>query len=930
MSIEEQKQQPIVTSMLQEKEVEQIERKLFDVGSDEPGTPYPLTVTSRVLYMLGDLTAGPAYRFTQWLELVRKRTAQYRSSGFPHRLPRLDLDMPLSAGESDPDPESSSVSEHTTEFNLWQRLGKAAMLDIESSFFSWDSLSTLHHTEHSCSTEHSDDDMSKPLEVTVNSGGVVFFALFNQLENNDSKLNDAAAVIKFSSSRMATQSERLGYEFAKWLGVQIPQARVIHNSSAEWLQIKDAAEKAREAAVSEADEVGEMTCSELLEALELSRCLFLMSYVHGSPLLESQSAFESSETAEQIAAALGRILMLDLVIRNEDRLPCKQLGWRGNFANLLLADRATSVDRDWLEDAYDSAMKQYRPRVVSALQKERRATSVDSRFGTHNSGYDSQKSDLSSAVESPVSSVVTVKDQPKNEICHSEISIVAIDSGVPRRPPAGLRANDQSNYPKLVELLLNSSRYSSHLLHDITGGKLGSPEDDASGAVDVGSVVQAFRGGFRAALRDLQGFQIFLLALNQKLDAVLRSFMGIIHRSSSTDLDKEDFMAPDAPMFSNVHCPSPASQMKDHATNDNVSDSIDLELQRTAPRQSLSGPKDHLDTTSPSSRESSQGKYSKWSGEPVRSFRLTAKLRDFHKYAKVDAELSKELEQWNEMLRNDVVKLCQENNFNTGFFEGSDNNTVVDAYELKVRLEHILERISLISDAANTEKPSSITSSLFISGALAARSVHTLQHLRITHVLCLCSNEIGQSDSQFPNIFEYRNFSISDEEDSNISSIFDEACDFIDDVEKVSGKVLVHCFEGRSRSATMVLAYLMLRKNMTLLDAWNALRKVHRRAQPNDGFAKILLDLDKRLHGKVSMEWQQRKPTMKVCPFCGKNVGLSTSSLKLHLQKSHKKLSSGSVDSAMTLEIQKAIDALKISRGGSVSPTQRDSPSMLE
>lgn len=36
------------------------------------------------------------------------------------------------------------------------------------------------------------------------------------------------------------------------------------------------------------------------------------------------------------------------------------------------------------------------------------------------------------------------------------------------------------------------------------------------------------------------------------------------------------------------------------------------------------------------------------------------------------------------MLKSDAIKLCQENNFNTGFFEGSDNNIVVDAYELKV------------------------------------------------------------------------------------------------------------------------------------------------------------------------------------------------------------------------------------------------------
>ena len=51
------------------------------------------------------------------------------------------------------------------EISLWERLGKAEMLDIESSSFSWDRLSSLHHTEHTSSNEHSEDEINRALDV---------------------------------------------------------------------------------------------------------------------------------------------------------------------------------------------------------------------------------------------------------------------------------------------------------------------------------------------------------------------------------------------------------------------------------------------------------------------------------------------------------------------------------------------------------------------------------------------------------------------------------------------------------------------------------------------------------------------------------------------------------------------------------------------
>lgn len=60
------------------------------------------------------------------------------------------------------------------------------------------------------------------------------------------------------------------------------------------------------------------------------------------------------------------------------------------------------------------------------------------------------------------------------------------------------------------------------------------------------------------------------------------------------------------------------------------------------------------------------------------------------------------------------------------------------------------------------------------------------------------------------------------------------------------GKVLVHCMVGMSRSATCVLAYLMINRKMSAAEAIRTVR-MHRDIHPNEGFLQQLADLDNEL-----------------------------------------------------------------------------------
>jgi Dual specificity phosphatase, catalytic domain len=74
-----------------------------------------------------------------------------------------------------------------------------------------------------------------------------------------------------------------------------------------------------------------------------------------------------------------------------------------------------------------------------------------------------------------------------------------------------------------------------------------------------------------------------------------------------------------------------------------------------------------------------------------------------------------------------------------------------------------------------------------------------------------CTNSCANS---FPESFKYMRVPCKDTVQQNIRQYFHLASAFIDAARKKRKVVLVHCSYGMSRSASIVLAYLMLSKGM--------------------------------------------------------------------------------------------------------------------
>ncbi|KAK9806465.1 hypothetical protein WJX73_010630 [Symbiochloris irregularis] len=543
--------------------------------------------------------------------------------------------------------------------------------------------------------------------------------------------------------------------------------------------------------------------STFVEQMSHDTCMLVLEYVPGRPLLKRSEPFKGP-LALQTAAQLGRLFALDMLLGNADRLPCEALAWRGNLANIMWASA-----------------------------------------GLHSG------------------------------------NVTAIDSLVQRRPPGGLVSVEDAACNKLTELMLNVPDVAGQTLCEAL-----STQPKAANALRTPEAACAFQEALRGTLQDTELLKGLCEMMSERLSEWLDAFITDMETAEddSTDAGSTTVVSPSTPRTSSAA----AGRGRDSPGGKTNIDSSD-DTGTSSPRGRFSTPKN-----SPSKRPSAGGtsprdikSVTSSPAQPGRggvlspqvSLNTTQRIKSLTREARDNKCLRERLAFWKDHMRTRGEELrvaleeWQDRRFSltedspsrltTGFLDG--NNPIVDIYELKVRLEHMLQRMRVLQSAAATAAPTQLLPHLYISGAVPAQAHHVLHHLGITHVLN-ATDDLPEPPATAGFIFE--RMPLRDMEEEAIAVCFQRTHDFIEEARRGGGKVLLHCHEGVSRSITLALSYLMLSKGRTMKEAMEYMLERRPSASPNAGFAAALSDLEEDLHGCRTMKVRGGKPEPRTCPQC--------------------------------------------------------------
>ncbi|XP_030607871.1 dual specificity phosphatase 28 [Archocentrus centrarchus] len=135
-----------------------------------------------------------------------------------------------------------------------------------------------------------------------------------------------------------------------------------------------------------------------------------------------------------------------------------------------------------------------------------------------------------------------------------------------------------------------------------------------------------------------------------------------------------------------------------------------------------------------------------------------------------------------------------------------------------------------------------VTNALFISNARSACSDELIQQEAVT----LCINVSKQQPFPSSGVTKLQ-IPVYDDPNEDLYSHFDRCADTIQTEANHGGRSVVYCKNGRSRSATVCIAYLMKHRKLSLTDALQKVKTARHVIDPNPGFMSQLQRYEEEL-----------------------------------------------------------------------------------
>ncbi|CAG0920074.1 unnamed protein product [Notodromas monacha] len=157
-------------------------------------------------------------------------------------------------------------------------------------------------------------------------------------------------------------------------------------------------------------------------------------------------------------------------------------------------------------------------------------------------------------------------------------------------------------------------------------------------------------------------------------------------------------------------------------------------------------------------------------------------------------------------------------------------------------------RLGFIPDLTPDLGVAVVLPGLLMGSQNAAFEERVLRRFAVSHILDVGSHAMtDQDEPEFREKIVQRTVEMLDIPETPLIGLLPYCFSFIDGAREKGGCCLVHCNAGVSRSAAVVIAYLMKSEGMTYRSAHDYLKSLRPCIRPNDGFIRQLLEYEEDL-----------------------------------------------------------------------------------